>query len=167
MDEKWHRVQLILGGNIGNVRETFQTCLKKLIDLNYLPINQSSIYQSSAWGYPSENSYLNQVLILQTKNSAEMVLNDILEIERKLGRVRTNDKVYNDRTLDIDILFFDDSIIQQPNLVIPHPRLHLRRFCLVPMAEINAEFLHPVLQKSIADLLLECPDPSIIQAYEN
>jgi 2-amino-4-hydroxy-6-hydroxymethyldihydropteridine diphosphokinase len=99
---------------------------------------------------------LNQVLKVKTSLTPQELIDEILKIEKSLGRERQ--EKYGPRLIDIDILFFDNEVIKSKSLTIPHPQLHNRRFVLVPLNEIAPRFIHPVLKKSIAQLLLECPD---------
>lgn len=122
------------------------------------------MYQSRAWGYESKNLYFNQALVLKTNHNPQNTLDLLLDIETTLGRTRNSAEGYADRPIDIDIMFFDDLTIQTEKLCIPHPRLHLRKFCLVPLNEIVSDLEHPVFKKNIHDLLGICPDPSELTA---
>ena len=154
---------LLMGGNIGDTLQTFEAA-KELIKTSCGPIvQQSSVYQTAAWGLENQNDFLNQVLQIRTTLDAHGLLKAILRIEELLGRKR--ELPYGPRTIDIDMLFFNDDTIQQEDLTVPHPRLHQRRFVLVPMAEIAPELVHPVLKKTIAQLLAECPDPLAVQKF--
>jgi 2-amino-4-hydroxy-6-hydroxymethyldihydropteridine diphosphokinase len=116
----------------------------------------SSLYQTGAWGKTDQPDFLNQVLKIETPLDARELLEQLLSAEQSMGRHR-NEK-YGPRTIDMDILFFNDEIIDNKSLQVPHPRLQERRFALIPLAEIAGEKIHPVLGKSINDLLAECPD---------
>lgn len=154
---------ILLGGNTGNVPLTFRTCIQDFEDEGYLIFDISSIYQSSAWGYESENLYYNQLIVLHTNNNAQELLADSLAIENKLGRIRTSSTDYSDRPIDIDIMFYESDVVSEVDLIIPHPRLHLRKFCLVPLMEIMPNFVHPGFNKTIAQLMEECADKSTVQ----
>ncbi|MEY4875951.1 MAG: 2-amino-4-hydroxy-6-hydroxymethyldihydropteridine diphosphokinase, partial [Bacteroidota bacterium] len=117
---------------------------------------KSSIYRTKAWGNENQNDFLNQCLIIETELSAESCLQKILLIEQNLGRKR--EEKWGPRTIDIDILFFNSEIVDKPNLQIPHPYLHLRRFTLAPLHELIPDFIHPILKKNISELLLHCKD---------
>jgi 2-amino-4-hydroxy-6-hydroxymethyldihydropteridine diphosphokinase len=151
---------ILLGGNMGNVPLTFRTCIQEFEDEGYLIIDISSIYSSSSWGYESEHLYYNQLVVLHTNNNAQQLLNDALTLENKLGRIRSSSKDYSDRPIDIDIMFYESEIIESENLHIPHPRMHLRKFCLVPLVELMPQFIHPLLNRTIAQLLEDCEDNS-------
>jgi len=118
---------------------------------------RSSLYESAAWGKTDQPDFLNQTLLLQTGLTAQNLMRTILDIEEKMGRKRIQQ--YGPRTIDIDILFFNEEIIDEPSLVIPHPQIQNRRFTLVPMDELAPGLIHPVLHKSIHQLLQECTDP--------
>jgi len=120
-------------------------------------ISISHIYETEPWGYASIKSFYNQCLYLESTLEPENILMGIIGIEREMGRIRSGES-YTDRIIDIDILFYNNLIINTKELTIPHPRLHERRFVLVPLAEIAEDFIHPVFEKSIIRLLQECED---------
>jgi 2-amino-4-hydroxy-6-hydroxymethyldihydropteridine diphosphokinase len=124
-------------------------------------IGSSSVYETAAWGNKDQPDFLNMVLIANTQLAPLVAINTLLGIEAELGRKR--EMKWGQRTIDIDILFFGNKIIQLPQLVIPHPFITQRRFVLMPLAEIAPDFLHPVLKKSMAELLQECPDESQVK----
>ncbi len=123
-------------------------------------INASPVYESPSWGFEHPNNFLNQVIETDTKLSPSELLKTLHSIEQALGRTESRSDDYEARTIDIDILFYDKMTLSQDDLIIPHPRLHLRRFTLEPMAALNPGYFHPVLNKSIQELLNECPDDS-------
>lgn len=155
------QVYLLLGGNIGNVIEHFHQSIEALKTIGKI-IKTSSIVQSKAWGFESCDLFYNQVVVMQTDSTPEKILAFNQSIEQKLGRKRNHTREYASRTIDIDILYYGNEIIISPTLNIPHPRLHLRNFTLVPLVEIAPDFIHPVLLKSNQALLKESPDNSII-----
>ncbi|MFN8251799.1 MAG: 2-amino-4-hydroxy-6-hydroxymethyldihydropteridine diphosphokinase [Ferruginibacter sp.] len=117
----------------------------------------SSIYKTAAWGNTRQPDFLNQVLVVNTAMDATKAIAAILAIEKKMGRVRT--KKNAPRIIDIDILFFNKDIIETADLQVPHPRIQLRKFVLVPLNALSPNLKHPVLQKTIHQLLRICPDP--------
>jgi 2-amino-4-hydroxy-6-hydroxymethyldihydropteridine diphosphokinase len=149
-------VYLLIGGNIGNRQENLRLAKTKIGTLCGKISTQSAIYETAAWGNQNQPAFLNQVLKISTELSPEQLLENLLSIEKELGRVRI--EKYGPRIIDIDILFFNNSIISLNNLVIPHPEMQNRRFALLPLSEIAPGFNHPVLHKTISQLLKECPD---------
>ncbi|MEO6301656.1 MAG: 2-amino-4-hydroxy-6-hydroxymethyldihydropteridine diphosphokinase [Bacteroidia bacterium] len=148
---------LCLGGNIGNRTENINAGKKAIERFCGEIVAQSAIYETEAWGSGSKNKYLNQVIKLNTKLNAQKLLTELLRIEKKSGRTRGIIK-NNDRTLDIDILFFNTEIITGENIEIPHPRLHQRNFVLKPLNEIAKDLKHPILKKTISELLKSSKD---------
>ncbi|MDR0363780.1 MAG: 2-amino-4-hydroxy-6-hydroxymethyldihydropteridine diphosphokinase [Bacteroidales bacterium] len=148
---------LLLGGNEGDRYENLKKAVT-LIEKNAGVVQrQSSIYESEPWGFETDKFFLNMIVIIDTKLSPETLLQEIHKIEKRLGRKRVG-KEYASRTIDIDILFYNDEIIALPTLQIPHPRLHERMFTLAPLCEISSEKKHPVFQKNMTTLLRDCRD---------
>lgn len=150
-------VYLILGGNLGDRYKYLQEA-RALIEQSIGPlVTCSSFYETEPWGFAHDNSFLNQAIEVETRLNPFEILNEIKVIETSLGRSRGNER-YSARTIDIDILFFGDAVIDAPELTIPHPEMAGRRFVLDPMCEIAPDLLHPLLQKTMQQLLAECQD---------
>lgn len=153
-----HQVFLLIGGNLSN-REELLAQASILVNREIGNIRKSSsIYETEAWELQTEDHFLNQVLQVETQLAAVEVLERILDIEKKLGRKKRTKSGYESRTMDIDILFFDNQEIATKNLIIPHPLLHVRRFVLEPLNEIAPTLIHPKLQLTINELLEKCED---------
>ncbi len=151
------KVYLLLGGNLGNKREIFAQA-KQLISQQIGRVTgQTAIYETEPWGFESSDLFWNQVLEITTTLTPVEVLAQTQQIENTLGRIRKSDQ-YVSRIIDIDILFIDDLVLQTEKLIIPHPRIQERRFALVPLCELVPALLHPVFEKTIAQLLNDCPD---------
>lgn len=149
-------IYLLLGSNQGNRIATLDTA-KQLLSQQLGTIDKiSSLYETAAWGKTEQPNFLNQAILLSTKYNPIEALSIINQIENQLGRQRTEH--WGQRTLDIDILLFDDQIIHSSRLVIPHPELQNRRFALVPLCDIAPNLAHPIFEKSMKDLLDDCPD---------
>jgi len=118
--------------------------------------SSSSLYETAAWGNPNQASFLNQALEIDTDLHPRQLLGQLLKIETRIGRIR--EEKYGPRLIDIDILFYNQEIHNYPTLKVPHPEIQNRRFVLVPLNEIAPGFIHPVLKKTMAELLEACPD---------
>jgi 2-amino-4-hydroxy-6-hydroxymethyldihydropteridine diphosphokinase len=129
-------------------------------------VETSAMYESEPWGFESESSFLNQVAELDTMLLPEEVLMQTQSIEKYLGRKQKSTNGYSSRPIDIDILFFDDLAISLPELTIPHPRIQERMFTLLPLSEKWEELQHPVLNKSVKQMLKECTDKGWVRKAE-
>ena len=153
---------LLLGSNINNRLELLASASSLIIEQIGHVVAASSIYESDSWGYDSNNPFLNQALLIKTNFSPEKVLETCLLIEIQLGRIRNENGAYTDRNIDIDILLYEELIICNENLEIPHPRMHQRRFCMEPLVEIAPNWFVPTFQKTTSQVLAICPDLSKI-----
>jgi 2-amino-4-hydroxy-6-hydroxymethyldihydropteridine diphosphokinase len=144
------RVYLALGSNLGD-RERHLRLARESLAPDVRVIRASTIYETPPWGVTEQPSFLNQVLLAESDLPPRALLHFLKERERALGRVPTFR--YGPRVIDIDILFYDDILLESPDLVIPHPRIPERAFVLVPMAELAPEFRHPALGKTMQELL--------------
>ena len=145
-------VYLGLGTNLGDRKKNI-TNATIIIGSVMGEIRQlSSLYTSEPWGFQSENNFLNAVVLIETEHSPETCLQMAKSIEREMGRTYHKTGEYEDRIIDIDILLYDNLIIDSESLKIPHPLIQERLFVLNPLAELAPEFVHPVLGKSIQEL---------------
>jgi leucyl/phenylalanyl-tRNA--protein transferase len=159
------KVTFLIGGNQGD-RETLLERACKEIELRIGKMLQvSSIYETEAWGFEAEQSFLNQAVVVETDLLPEEVLRQALNIEAVLGRVR-NGSGYASRTMDIDVMYIDDKCISTPSLIVPHPRIQERNFVLEPLCEIMPNFVHPILQKTMQELLEKCSDNGKVSLYK-
>jgi 2-amino-4-hydroxy-6-hydroxymethyldihydropteridine diphosphokinase len=156
------KVFIALGGNIGNVSENFDIAIEKISVIIGAVINQSSLYKTEPWGNKNQDDFLNKVIEVETTQIPAVVLENILSIEKMMGRNRNKDDQFAPRSIDIDILFYGTKIINENYLVVPHPRLHLRNFVLTPLMEIAPGFIHPILKKTIKDLSNQSNDSSVV-----
>lgn len=147
---------LLIGGNLGNRIENLAKARSFIENELGEIIKASSIYETAAWGITEQPDFLNQVLLIKTKFPAERTMQLILSIENKMGRVRSQKNA--SRIIDIDILFFNEEIISQENLTIPHPEIQNRKFTLIPLNEIASDLIHPVFKQSIKNLLSTSKD---------
>jgi 2-amino-4-hydroxy-6-hydroxymethyldihydropteridine diphosphokinase len=157
-------VYLLIGGNLGNRVENLENAVELISRRAGTIIRTSVIYETAPWGITDQKSFLNQALELDTIHPANILLDVLLEIEQELGRIRREKN--GPRLIDIDILFYGTAIISDPRLTVPHPLLQERRFALVPLNNINPDFIHPVFNKPVKQLLAECKDPLKVDLYQ-
>ena len=150
------KVYFSIGSNKGNRSGLINEAIDNIDLIIGKVILKSSIYETKSWGFNSNNFY-NICLLVESKLSPELILNKTLTIEKEMGRLKKTDQ-YSDRFIDIDILFFDNMIVNSKTLDIPHPRIQLRKFVLTPMLELTPDLIHPILNKSIRQLEIECVD---------
>jgi len=160
-----------IGSNVGNRLDHLQAAVDQLAEHVGHIVRLSSVYRSSSWGYQG-GEYLNMCAEVSTALSPERVLENILRIESNLGRNRDDgqkrreNRPYEDRTLDIDLLLFEDEIIFFNDLKVPHPRMLDRKFVLLPLSEIASEFIHPIAKKSIRSCLEQCTDDGVVEKID-
>lgn len=161
-----HEVILLMGSNLGDRATNLSSAISELSNNFEKILRSSSVYESEAWGFDSNNYFLNQIVVIQSDKKPNEVLDIVLGIETQLGRLRNkNSTTYESRIIDIDILFIDSLIMNTDKLVIPHPQLHNRRFTLVALDELDKDFIHPVYQESVSQLLLKCKDNLWVKKY--
>lgn len=159
-------VYLSLGSNLGDRVGYIQQATSLLgANQNINIIATSSFYESEPWQMNSENWFVNAVIQLSTTLAPEELLNETQKIEILLGRKRDTAKGYTDRTIDIDILFYDDLILNIERLTIPHRFFHKRAFLMVPMLEIAQDFVHPLFKKTVMQLYEELEAPEMVVLY--
>ncbi|GAB2954151.1 2-amino-4-hydroxy-6-hydroxymethyldihydropteridine diphosphokinase [Hymenobacter coalescens] len=151
-----HTAYLLLGSNLGERVVTLHRALLALAEQAGKIVAVSGVYETAAWGNEGQPSFLNQAVRLGTDLTPQQLLDVCQRVEAELGRERL--EPWGPRTLDVDILLYDDLVLESEHLTIPHPRLPERMFALVPLADIATTLVHPKLQKSVADLLADCPD---------
>jgi len=153
---KMNKLFLITGGNIGDRKGNLEAAAALIQKQIGKIIRLSAMYETEAWGITNQPAFYNQVLEIDTLLSAREVLHLILKIEEEMGRKRTIKNAA--RIIDIDILFFNNEIINEHNLIIPHPEIANRRFVLLPLLELDPTKLHPSLHKTVQELLAETKD---------
>ena len=154
-----HQLILCLGGNLGNKSEIFRETYSLIAYSLGKIMDESPVYQSPPWGFQAKNNFWNQVLRIETNLTPEDIFKEICTIETHFGR-RRNSGRYSSRRMDIDILFYDDWIVQTDALTIPHPHISSRKFVLAPLNDIMPGFKDPVTGKTISELYAACEDLS-------
>ena len=158
-----NKVYLLLGSNQQNPQKQLLIAQKSIIKKIGTVKRNSFIYQTAAWGNTKQPDFLNQVIVVETKLTAAQTMQTILAIEKKMGRVRA--KKNAPRIIDIDILFFNKEIIHTKDLDIPHPRLQERNFVLIPLNQLSPNLKHPVLNKTIKELLKTSADTLTVKKF--
>jgi 2-amino-4-hydroxy-6-hydroxymethyldihydropteridine diphosphokinase len=152
---------LLIGGNVGDRAANLQTALKRIAETCGTITSTSSLYETAAWGNTNQPSFYNQAVVVTTPLSPVALMDQLLEIELEMGRIRT--QKYGPRTIDLDILMIDELVISSEKLTIPHPQMQNRRFALLPLVEVAPTLTHPLLDQSIGVLLQNCPDTLDVQ----
>ena len=151
-----NKAYLLMGGNVGDTLSSLRQAVDILGRQYGTIISQSRVYKTAAWGKTDQQDFLNQAVLLLTSLPATELLMAVLHVEEHMGRRRL--EKYGPRIIDIDILLYNDSVIKDAGLTVPHPQLQYRRFALTPLNEIASSVVHPVLNKTIQELLQDCPD---------
>lgn len=154
---------LLTGANLGNREQNLTQARELIIEECGNIVASSSLYETAAWGNTDQPAFLNQALTLHTLLNEKQLIRKLLKIEKQMGRIR--EEKYGPRIIDIDILLFNNEKYNYRFLKIPHPEMQNRRFALLPLAEIAPEILHPVFNKTIEQLLTDCPDELLVRKY--
>ncbi|WP_149205497.1 2-amino-4-hydroxy-6-hydroxymethyldihydropteridine diphosphokinase [Flavobacterium johnsoniae] len=161
-----HQVVLSIGSNQGNRLENIKSCINLIHQEVGTVIRVSKLYETPAWGFESDAFY-NCALLLHTTSSAQKILSQVLKVEKQLGRIRLNQEGYQSRIIDVDVIVFDDEIIETEKLHIPHPLMQNRNFVLLPMQDLKLDWKHPVFQKTISELISVSPDDSVCTVVQD
>jgi len=158
-----NKTYLLLGSNMGHSKKKLLKAAALIEKQVGKIIRQSSLYTTAAWGNTNQPDFLNQVIVVETKRTAVQTMQAILDIEKKMGRIRTVKNA--PRIIDIDILFFNKQIISEVTLQVPHPQIQNRRFVLTPLNELSPNLIHPVLKRSVHHLFIHCPDKLDVKKF--
>jgi 2-amino-4-hydroxy-6-hydroxymethyldihydropteridine diphosphokinase len=157
------QVFLLLGSNLGDRLLILKSAREQIAEKVGPILKESSVYETEPWGLPDQPSFLNQVIEVDTQLASEEVLRNILDIEHELGRVRY--ERWGARVIDIDLLYYKETILDSARLTLPHPRIQDRRFTLIPLSEIAPDFVHPVLRKTSLEILSGTSDSSEVTKF--
>jgi 2-amino-4-hydroxy-6-hydroxymethyldihydropteridine diphosphokinase len=163
---KQHQVILSLGSNQGNRLENMERCISRIHQEIGTVVKVSKLYETPAWGFESENFY-NCAIVIHTFKNAYHILEEVLILEKKLGRTQTEAEGYRRRVIDIDVIAYNEEIIDTEKLKVPHPEMQNRLFVLVPMCDLNLDWRHPILQKYLHELILLTSDKSNCKVIKN
>ena len=152
---------LLIGGNLGNRSANLQNALHQIEKNCGKILDLSAIYETAAWGLSNQPSFYNQAVSIQTNLEPKALMEQLLAIETNMGRIRSIK--LGPRLIDLDILLIDQLILNTETLILPHPLMEHRRFALLPLAEIAPNLMHPILQKTIQELLMHCSDQLDVQ----
>lgn len=161
-----HQAILSIGSNQGDRLENIQQAIDLIHSEIATVVKVSKLYETPAWGFEGDAFY-NCAVLVHTCKESSVLLDEILNAELRLGRIRNKAIGYQSRTIDIDIISFDEEKINTENLTVPHPRMADRKFVLLPMDDLKSDFVHPVLQKNVVELLRECKDDSDCKVISN
>lgn len=161
-----HHVVLSIGSNQGNRLANIESCIALIHQKVGTVIQVSKLYETPAWGFESDAFY-NCVLLLHSTLSAQKILNQVLKVEKQLGRIRSNQEGYQSRIIDIDLIVFDNEIIESEKLTVPHPLMQNRNFVLLPMQDLKLDWKHPILHKTISELIAITPDDSVCTVVQD
>ncbi len=157
---------ILLGSNMGDKLTLLNNAIEIIGSRCGKVIKKSSLYESEPWGFDAEQNFINQAICVETELSAHELLRELLSIEIELGRDRSRHyETYVSRPIDLDVIYYGEMINDDRELILPHPRLHLRRFVLEPLCEISSDFIHPVFNVTNKELLDRCEDEGIVVRY--
>ena len=159
---------VLFGSNLGDKEAIFSQACLLINNRCGRVVKVSASYESEPWGFEADEWFLNRVVVVETELEPFEMLQRLLDIVKELGRVRHPEiQGYTSRTADLDLLYYGDRVVCSEALTLPHPRLHLRRFALLPMCEVAPDWRHPVFGLTQRELLQRCPDQSAVKLLEN
>ena len=164
MGNKLNQAILLLGSNLGNKEDNLKQAIALIENRTGRIINISDVYKSEPWGNAEQDEFVNQAILLQTSFAAVDLLQMLLNIELTMGRRREGK--WGPRIIDIDILDYNGEVIQNEELICPHPYLPERMFALKPLQQLLPNWIHPILNKSVSELIANCNDENKVEAIE-
>ncbi len=153
-----------LGSNVGDRLMNLHKATRLIEQKVGKMVCSSNVWETEPWGYNSFNCFYNAVCVIDNKNlNVVLLMNLLLQIEEQMGRKRSLTGNYEDRIIDLDIICFNNLVVQTESIIVPHPKMHLRKFVLLPLEQVNPRWYHPVLKKTVTTLLTECPDNTVVR----
>lgn len=163
-NQKPHTIYLHIGSNLGNRKDYLDRAIQLIREqIGEIP-KLSHVYETEAWGKTDQPAFLNQALQIQTQLFPDELMNQLKKIEEQMGRIRQ--EKWGPRLIDLDMIFYDDLIFEIEGLIIPHPRMHIRNFVLIPMMDLNPDFSHPIFRQTIRELKAWCQDDLEVKRYK-
>lgn len=160
-------VHLSLGSNLGDRIKNLHQALELINNTSGTITKVSHFYETEPWGFQTDQQFLNICATLETEHTPEILLHKLQSIEKKMGRKRSKQSGYISRTIDLDILTFEEMVIESDHLTVPHPEFINRNFVLIPLQEIAPNFTHPKTAKTIQQIIADCIDETSVVVYES
>ena len=155
---------VLFGSNMGDKEQIFEEACLLINNRCGMVVKVSGSYESEPWGFKADEWFLNRLIVVETGLEPEVLMEKLLGIESELGRVRHPEiHGYTSRMIDLDILYYGNRVVNTASLMVPHPRLQFRRFAIMPLCEVAPDFVHPILNLTQLELLLHCPDQTVVR----
>ena len=152
------KVYISLGSNMGDSVSTLMSAIQEIEKRIGSLYSSSSFYETEPWGFDAEQNFVNALICIESSMEAEVIMKELLQIENDMGRTRNNSSFYESRPIDLDIISVENDVIQTTELVVPHPKMHERLFVLIPFMEIEPNWRHPLINRTLQEMVSELDD---------